>query len=48
MISANSIGAEAMGMSDPLGSIALELQADIIALDRDPSKDITTGGASCL
>jgi imidazolonepropionase-like amidohydrolase len=41
MMSANSIGAEAMGMSDQIGSIAPGLQADIIALDGDPVKDIT-------
>src|SRR5438093_26898 len=41
MISANSLAAEAMGMSDQIGSIAPGLQADIIALDGDPLKDIT-------
>jgi len=41
MLSANSIGAEAMGMADEIGSIAPGLQADIIALDGDPLKDIT-------
>jgi len=41
MMSANSIGAEAMGMADKIGSIAPGLQADIIALDGDPLKDIT-------
>jgi imidazolonepropionase-like amidohydrolase len=41
MISANSLGAEALGMSDQIGSIAPGLQADIIALDGDPLKDIT-------
>ena len=41
MISANSLGAEALGMSDQIGSIAAGLQADIIALDGDPLKDIT-------
>lgn len=41
MISANSIGAEAMGIADQIGSIAPGLQADIIALDGDPLKDIT-------
>jgi imidazolonepropionase-like amidohydrolase len=42
MMSANSIGAEAMGMADQIGSIAPGLQADIIALDGDPLKDITS------
>jgi imidazolonepropionase-like amidohydrolase len=41
MMSANSIGAEAMAMGDQIGSIAPGLQADIIALDGDPVKDIT-------
>ena len=41
LVSANSLGAEAMGMADEIGSIAPGLQADIIALDGDPLKDIT-------
>jgi imidazolonepropionase-like amidohydrolase len=41
MVSANSLGAEAMGMADEIGSITPGLQADIIALDGDPLKDIT-------
>ena len=41
MVSANSLGAEALGMVDQIGSIAPGLQADIIALDGDPLKDIT-------
>jgi imidazolonepropionase-like amidohydrolase len=41
MISANSLGAEALGMADRIGSIAPGLQADVIALDGDPLKDIT-------
>jgi imidazolonepropionase-like amidohydrolase len=41
LVSANSLGAEAMGMSAQIGSIAPGLQADIIALDGDPLKDIT-------
>ena len=41
MASANSVGAEALGMANELGSIAPGLQADIIALDGDPLKDIT-------
>jgi len=41
MVSANSLGAEALGMSDQIGSIAPGLQADIIAVDGDPLKDIT-------
>ena len=42
MISANSLGAEALGMSDQIGSIAPGLQADIIAIEGDPLKDITS------
>jgi imidazolonepropionase-like amidohydrolase len=41
MVSANSLGAEALGLADQIGSIAPGLQADIIALDGDPVKDIT-------
>jgi imidazolonepropionase-like amidohydrolase len=41
LVSANSLAAEAMRMSDQIGSIAPEMQADIIALDGDPLKDIT-------
>ena len=42
MVSANSLGAEALGMSDQIGAIAPGLEADIIALDGDPLKDITS------
>lgn len=41
MVSANSLAAEAMGMADKIGSIAVGLEADIIALAGDPLKDIT-------
>ncbi len=41
MMSATSIGAAAMEMGDQIGRIAPGLQADIIALDGDPLKDIT-------
>jgi imidazolonepropionase-like amidohydrolase len=41
MVSANSLGAEAMGLGGQIGSIAPGMQADIIALDGDPIKDIT-------
>ena len=41
MISAHSLGATALNLSDQIGSIAPGLQADIIALDGDPLKDIT-------
>jgi imidazolonepropionase-like amidohydrolase len=41
LASAGSRGAEAMGLADQIGSIAPGLQADLIALDGDPLKDIT-------
>jgi imidazolonepropionase-like amidohydrolase len=41
MMSANSIGAAAMGLAGQLGSVAPGFEADIIALDGDPLKDIT-------
>ena len=41
MVSANSLGAEAMGLANQIGSIAPGMQADIIALDGDPLQDIT-------
>ena len=41
MVSANSLGAQAMGLADQIGSIAPGLQADIIALEGNPLKDIT-------
>ncbi len=41
MVSANSLGAQALGMADQIGSIAPGLQADIIALDGNPLTDIT-------
>jgi imidazolonepropionase-like amidohydrolase len=41
MVSANSLAAEALGMADQIGSIAPGREADIIALNGDPLKDIT-------
>jgi imidazolonepropionase-like amidohydrolase len=41
MVSANSLAAEALRMGDQIGSIAPGLEADIIALDGDPLKDIS-------
>ena len=41
LVSANSLGAEALGMGDRLGALAPGFEADIIALDGDPLKDIT-------
>jgi imidazolonepropionase-like amidohydrolase len=40
--SATSLGAAAMHMSDKFGSIAPGLQADLVAVDGDATKDITT------
>lgn len=41
LVSANSLGAEALDMTGVIGSIAPGFEADIIALDGDPLKDIT-------
>jgi imidazolonepropionase-like amidohydrolase len=41
LVSANSMGAEALGMADRIGAIAPGLEADIIAIDGDPLKDIS-------
>jgi imidazolonepropionase-like amidohydrolase len=40
LVSANWLAAQALGMSDQIGSIAPGLQADIIGLDGDPLRDI--------
>jgi imidazolonepropionase-like amidohydrolase len=41
MVSANSLAAKALGLESQIGAIAPGLEADIIALDGDPLKDIT-------
>lgn len=41
MVSANTLGAEALGLGKEIGAIAPGMQADIIALDGDPLQDIT-------
>jgi imidazolonepropionase-like amidohydrolase len=41
LVSAQSLGAEALGRDDQIGSLAPGFQADIIALDGDPLRDIT-------
>jgi imidazolonepropionase-like amidohydrolase len=42
--SATSLSADALGISSDVGAIAPGLQADIIAVDGDPTKDITALG----
>lgn len=41
LVSANAVAATAMGMADRIGSLAPGYEADIIAIDGDPAKDIT-------
>jgi imidazolonepropionase-like amidohydrolase len=41
LVSAHSLGAEALGLGDRIGSVAPGFEADIIALDGDPLKDIS-------
>ena len=41
LVSANALAAEAMGMSDRIGSLVAGHEADIIALDGDPLTDLT-------
>jgi imidazolonepropionase-like amidohydrolase len=41
IMAATSLNAEAMGLGDRLGAIAPGLEADIIAVDGDPLRDIT-------
>jgi imidazolonepropionase-like amidohydrolase len=48
MVSANSLAAEAMRMGERIGSIAPGYEADIIALDGDPLKDITAVRRVCF
>jgi imidazolonepropionase-like amidohydrolase len=42
LISATSLNAEALGLQDQIGSLGAGMEADIIALDGDPTRDITT------
>ena len=41
LVSANTLAAQALGMSDTIGSLATGYQADIIALDGNPLTDLT-------
>ncbi len=41
LVSANAVAAEAIGMAGTLGKLAPGYEADIIALDGDPLKDLT-------
>ena len=41
LVSANAVAAEAIGMADTLGKLAPGYEADIIALEGDPLKDLT-------
>ncbi|MEP6549158.1 MAG: amidohydrolase family protein [Gammaproteobacteria bacterium] len=41
LVSANAVAAEALDMADKLGKLAPGYEADIIALDGDPLKDLT-------
>jgi imidazolonepropionase-like amidohydrolase len=41
IISATSLGAQAMGLGGQIGAVAPGMQADLIAVDGDPSSDIT-------
>lgn len=44
IVSATSLAAEALGLGDRIGAIAPGLEADLIAVDGDPSQDITALG----
>ena len=41
IIAATSLNAEALGLGDRLGALAPGFEADIIAVDGDPLRDIT-------
>lgn len=41
IVGATSLAAEALGMADKIGSLAPGMEADLIAVDGDPTKDIT-------
>ena len=41
IMGATSINAEAIGMSDRIGALAPGMEADLIAIDGDPTKDVS-------
>ncbi|MFI5280859.1 MAG: amidohydrolase family protein, partial [Gemmatimonadales bacterium] len=41
LVAATSLNAEALGMGERIGALAAGFEADIIATDGDPSRDIT-------
>jgi imidazolonepropionase-like amidohydrolase len=41
IVAATSLNAEALGLADRIGTLAPGLDADIIAVDGDPLRDIT-------
>ena len=44
IVSATSLNARSLGMAGQTGAVAPGLQADLIAVDGDPTKDITALG----
>ncbi len=42
IVSGTSLAAESLGLGDQIGSVAVGYQADFVAVDGDPVKDITT------
>ena len=48
LVSATSLNAQSTGLTDRVGAIAAGMEADLIAVDGDPLKDITAlRRASC-